>query len=165
MSVIADEQEPRAVPAAETIDGYREHFDVVPGPKLAGTAGEDRHHCRKPSAQRLEAGRANCIEAVFADEISALIIGAAVDRDQNASRGNVREQNGRIAWKPRKAHPKDVDRSAELDRLTPRTFAQQRMPSVGGDDQLCVDCERTVRRLRPNAGHARTRPYEFGRLD
>jgi hypothetical protein len=139
-----------------------------PRPSLLALNGGDStneelvHWLGFAAAHRLQPGLANRIVAIFADEVSTLIIGAAVDRDQDASGRNVREQDGRIVRSAPKAHPKDVDRSAELDRRQARASPQHRMPTVGGDDELCVDHQRTARRLRPDPGDARARPNQIG---
>ena len=83
MRRVADEQQSRPAPFRKAIDRDGQQFNVVPGLQFLDPVGEMRHqrHDRRP--ERRQTGGVRRLDAAFWDDIRALPVVAAVQRDHH----------------------------------------------------------------------------------
>ena len=147
MGRIADAEEPGAVPALEAIDRDGQQLDVVPGRDLADAVGEGWIERRQLGAKGLEALGAQPVEAAFGNDISALPIIAAVERDEHHAGLHAAERLEAVIGPLGEAEPQHIHRRAEILDFEAGKLAHRGAPAVGAHHQIGFDFDKSVRRL------------------
>ena len=142
MGRIADAEQPRAIPALEAVDGHGEKLDVIPGGDLADAVGEGRIEAHQRGAKGLQPLGAQPVEAALGNDIGALPIIAAVERDEHHAGLDAAERLLAVIGPLGEAEPQHVHRRAEILDLEAGERAHGGMPAVGAHHQIGFDFER-----------------------
>jgi hypothetical protein len=137
----------RRFAALEAIHRDGEQLQVVPGGDLLEAIRKFRIEPGDGSAKCVEAPAAELLEAAFRDDIGALPIIAAVERDEYHAGLDAAEQLRGVARVLGEAEPDYVHRRAEILDLQPGAHPHIGVASIGADNQIGPDLERAVRRF------------------
>src|ERR1700682_128086 len=112
---VADAEESAARPVAQAVDGDGQEFDVAPVFQLGGAALQKWCDSFEVLAKRGQALFLDGVESAFSYDVRALSVITAVKRYQELSGAEAAESLRGIGGEARKAHPKHVDGSDEID--------------------------------------------------
>src|SRR5439155_7657822 len=129
MRGIADAEEPRAMPAAQPIDAYRQQVDRAPIGDFAGAVCRKRHAVPDPLAKGLHTLFLQLLDRTFGAHAAALPVLAAVDEDEDLSAFETAHGIRRIFRLSRDPKPKNIHRRAELLDGKPCRCPNGRMPA------------------------------------
>ena len=143
-----------------TRDG--QEADVIPAPKLADAVANEGRDAGEPLAKCLDAAPAELLRTALRDDVAALPVVAAIDRDEDAAGVEIAHRVPGIIMLAREPEPQHVHRRAEVPDGQPGARPHERAPAVGAHHQVRADLLRTALGRHPEADD-RARPPRSGR--
>src|SRR5262245_27965465 len=118
MRRITDAQQAGTIPGAQPVDADREQLYVVPCLQLVHAIGKERQGCGDPLPERRQTLLLDVLGGVLGNDIGELEVVAAVEYGEEAARVEAPPAR-RVARTTRDAHPKNIDRGADILDLEP----------------------------------------------
>src|SRR5262249_54861978 len=132
---VADTQEPRSIPLAQSVHLDGEGLDVVPFAELADAVAEEGDEPRDLLAEGVEPALVHGLDRSLRDRVAALPVLAALDQDEDRAGREATYAVGRIGRAPRDSKPEDIHRRADLLPRGARRWPDGGMPAVRRHDE------------------------------
>ncbi len=152
MGGIADQQQARPVPALEPVDPHLQKLHRIPVGDLADAVAVQRLDRGDRRAQMLDPLRLQLFQRPFRNDIGALPIIPAVDRDHDRAGIEKAKAFFRVAVLALEPEPQHVHRRAEIIDSEACALAHHRMAAIAGDNEARAHRDVALGRGRAHAG-------------
>ena len=134
---VADQEQPRLVPAFQAARFDGQGGDLIPVDEGLDSLGELGHQLHQRGAERLQAPGAEVLVSVLGDHVAHLPVVGAFQPDEEPAGTDAEADLGvvRILGGPGEAEPEHVHRRRGLHRLEAGQGSDAREPAVAGDRQ------------------------------
>ena len=133
------------VAADQTIDADRQQLHVVEGGDLGCEVDEKACLPHDVTPESIETAPMNLLDRALGNDVAALPIIAAIDRDEDAAGTEASDRLLGVAWLSRHAEPQDIHWRANILDAEAAARTKCRVTAIGGDDKIGFDFDLVFR--------------------